>query len=165
MIEKYYNLTITAEKSNIHLVEKYIQKICDHYNINNTYFAHILTAVTEAVENAMLYGSANSSTSEIQLLFSMKPEGYCFTIKDMGQGFDYNNVPDPTDPYADFSKTEGRGIFIMKSLADIVNFYDNGRCVELIFKMSSITKEMSDERIDILSKNINQANNAPKFNK
>ncbi|MDD3875237.1 MAG: ATP-binding protein [Bacteroidales bacterium] len=166
MIEKFYNLTFFADKSNIHLVENYIEKICDHYNINNTYFAHILTSVTEAVENAIFHGNKNNPSLKVQINFSIKPEGYSFIIKDQGNGFNLASVPDATDPEADFSKTEGRGIFIMKSLADDVKFLNNGSAVELIFKLSSITKQLSDERIDILTKNTKQtAHTRNKHNK
>ncbi len=146
--EKFHKLAFGANKKNIHKVEKYIEDLCDYYNINNTYFAHILTAVTEAVENAIEHGNRNDSQKKVFLKFEIKPQGFSFMIKDEGNGFNSENVPDPTDPEADFSKTEGRGLFVMKSLADKVKFYDKGSCIELIFKQASITKQMAQDRIN-----------------
>ena len=154
MLDKLHYLTIQASIKNIHTVERFVENICDYYNINTDYFGHILTAVTEAVENAIFHGNNNNLNKKVFLRFDITPEGYIFRIKDEGAGFNLDAVPDPTDYKADFSKTEGRGLFIIKTLADVVNFYDNGACVELIFKISSITKQMSDDRINTYMSNI-----------
>ena len=53
-----------------------------------------------------------------------------FRIEDEGVGFDFENLPDPTDP-ENIEKPNGRGIFLMKNLADEVSFEENGRVVEL----------------------------------
>jgi len=57
-----------------------------------------------------------------------------FKVKDMGSGFDYNNLPDPTAP-ENIEKVTGRGVFLMKNLADLVVFSDNGSTVEIQFKV------------------------------
>jgi serine/threonine-protein kinase RsbW len=56
-----------------------------------------------------------------------------FTISDEGHGFDYLNLPDPTDP-ENIEKPSGRGVFLMKHLADQIIFSENGRVVELYFR-------------------------------
>ncbi|MCB0395284.1 MAG: ATP-binding protein, partial [Flavobacteriales bacterium] len=48
---------------------------------------------------------------------------------------DFSNVPDPTAP-ENLEKPTGRGIFLMKNLADEVEFSDDGRKVELTFRLS-----------------------------
>ena len=55
-----------------------------------------------------------------------------FTIKDEGLGFDFNSVPDPTLPQ-NLEKLRGRGVFLMRNLADEVSFEDNGTIVKLKF--------------------------------
>jgi len=159
MIDKFRKLAFSSDKNNIHLVEKYVEDISDYYNINNNYFANILTAVTEAVENAITHGNNNNTAKKVYLKFEIKPEGFSFMIKDEGNGFNDKAVPDPTDPKADFSKTEGRGLYIIKSLADEIKFHHDGTCIELIFKVSSITKQMSDERIKTLLNNVKDTQN------
>jgi serine/threonine-protein kinase RsbW len=59
-----------------------------------------------------------------------------FVIKDEGQGFNYQNLPDPTAP-ENIEKPGGRGIFLMKHLSDEVDFKDAGRIVELSFYVNS----------------------------
>ena len=55
-----------------------------------------------------------------------------FKITDQGAGFDFENVPDPTSP-ENIEKPNGRGVFLMRSLADECSFDDDGRIVELTF--------------------------------
>ena len=64
-----------------------------------------------------------------------KEEGLTFTVKDQGPGFDYDNLPDPTDP-ENIEKPNGRGVFLMRNLADEVIFEEDGRVVELNFNLS-----------------------------
>lgn len=162
MFDKLHHLTFSTNKNNIHLVERFVEDLCDYYNINNTYFGNILTAVTEAVENAIYHGNNNDASKKIHLKFEAKPEGFSFKIKDEGQGFFLDSIPDPTDVDADFSKTEGRGLYIIKSLADEVIFHNNGSCIELIFKIASITKQMSDDRINTYLSKIKSKQNTKK---
>ena len=162
MFDKLHHLAFSSNKNNIHLVERFVENLCDYYNINSTYFGNILTAVTEAVENAIYHGNRGDSTKKIYLKFEVKSDGFSFKIKDQGLGFNINSVPDPTDENADFSQTEGRGLFIMKSLADAVIFHEKGSCVELIFKISSITKQISDDRINTYLSKIKSKQNTKK---
>jgi len=60
----------------------------------------------------------------------------CFIVKDEGVGFDFNNVPDPTLP-ENLEKLRGRGVFLMKALADEIEFEENGTIIKLNFYISS----------------------------
>jgi len=71
-------------------------------------------------------------------------------VEDKGDGFDYDNIPDPTDVTIENSDDLGKGIFLIKSLADEVNFYENGKIIEIIFKIASINNEATIERINML---------------
>lgn len=57
---------------------------------------------------------------------------FCFSVEDEGKGFDYNHLPDPTAP-ENIEKENGRGIFLMKQLADEVEFENNGTKVFIYF--------------------------------
>jgi len=152
MISEKIQLILPSLPENIYQVEKFVEDICDEFNINNTYFGNILVALTEAVENAMKHGNGNNPSKHVQIIFTSKPEGLSFKIKDEGKGFDINNIPDPTDINADPEETKGRGIFLIKSLADDVKFLDKGKTVEILFKVSSINSEMAVDRIRQLKK-------------
>jgi serine/threonine-protein kinase RsbW len=61
-----------------------------------------------------------------------KETDFCFSVKDGGEGFDYKNLPDPTAP-ENIEKENGRGIYLMRSLAESVEFDDLGRSVSIYF--------------------------------
>jgi len=150
MISEKLQLIFSSVPENIHQVEKFVEDICDEYNINNTYFGNILVALTEAVENAMVHGNKNNPSKNVEITFLSKPEGLSFTIKDEGDGFDINNIPDPTDLNVNPEEVKGRGIFLIKSLADEVNFLLKDKGIEILFKTSSINNEIAIGRINQL---------------
>ena len=55
-----------------------------------------------------------------------------FKVRDEGAGFDFDNLPDPTAP-ENLLKENGRGIFLMRNLADEVEFTGEGNEVCLFF--------------------------------
>jgi serine/threonine-protein kinase RsbW len=58
-----------------------------------------------------------------------------FFIKDQGHGFNPDNVPDPTLP-ENVEVPRGRGVFLIRNLADSVEFVENGTGVMLEFALS-----------------------------
>lgn len=126
-------LNIPSSYEHLADVERMIEDVCDHFRVNEDYFGNILVAVTEAVNNAIQHGNKSNPGKKIEIEFSSRGNELCFRIKDEGEGFDYNNLPDPTDPQ-NIEKINGRGVFLMKNLADDVNFFENGRIVELNFR-------------------------------
>jgi serine/threonine-protein kinase RsbW len=70
----------------------------------------------------------------VQLAYETSDNEISFTIKDEGDGFNFNSLPDPTDP-ENIDKPNGRGVFLMKNLADTVEFENNGSTVKIRFKV------------------------------
>jgi CheY-like chemotaxis protein/anti-sigma regulatory factor (Ser/Thr protein kinase) len=64
---------------------------------------------------------------------SVTPTEGRFTIRDEGNGFDPHQLPDPTDP-ANLEKLSGRGLLLMRTFMDGVEFNDKGNAVTLIKK-------------------------------
>ncbi len=121
---------------NLRLVEKLIDQVCEEYQVNQDYYGNILIALTEAVNNAILHGNKSIKAKKIFVSFEPHLKDLLFTVEDQGEGFDYDDLPDPTDP-DNIDKPSGRGVFLMKHLADQVKFHNNGRKVELVFKISA----------------------------
>ncbi|MDP4268013.1 MAG: ATP-binding protein [Bacteroidota bacterium] len=134
---------------NMRSVEKFVDEICDYYNVSSTFFGNIIVAITEAVNNAIKHGNNNNPEKRVTINFEYKPNGLSFTIKDEGNGFNYTNIPDPTDPGSSLEDSH-RGIFLMKNLADEIHFYNNGSSVELIFYITPVDQSISKLRINEL---------------
>ena len=131
-LEKGENIKISSTADNIHLVEKLIDTVCTEYKVNEDAYGNILIAVTEAVNNAINHGNQNNPDKFVNIGFQNSDKQLIFSISDEGNGFDYLGLPDPTDP-ANIEKISGRGVFLMKNLADSIEFEHNGQTVKLAF--------------------------------
>jgi serine/threonine-protein kinase RsbW len=147
---KKHSLKLQSSITEIHKLEKFVEEICDEYNINNSYFGNILLSLTEAFENALFHGNKSNPAKLVKISFESKPKGLLFEVHDEGKGFDFNNIPDATDIEGNPEK-RGAGLFMIKSLADEIHFSDQGRCIQILFYISSINQQIAIDRIQSLN--------------
>ena len=103
-------------------------------NIDETLYSNILISLTEAVNNAMVHGNRLDDKKQIVVSYRKQPHKIHLFISDEGNGFDPVAIPDPT--CADRLEIEGgRGVFLMKQLTDEIHFLDQGRTVQLMWKI------------------------------
>lgn len=126
------SLSIPSDLSNLSAVESLIDKACQHVSVDEDNYGNILIAVTEAVNNAIIHGNGMDRLKDVAIEFYDNQSGFGFEVKDAGPGFDYSNLPDPTAP-ENIEKENGRGIFLMRNLADEVLFNEKGNAVSVIF--------------------------------
>lgn len=141
------HIAFESKPENISLVERFIEEICDYFNVNNDYFGNILVAINESVNNAIVHGNKCDVSKKVSIDFKVSNGCLSFLVKDEGDGFDLNSIPDPTDPSVSDS-SKGRGIYLIRHLADEVNFLEDGRMVEMNFKVSNINNSVAQHRID-----------------
>lgn len=128
-------LELQSKPDSLSAVERMIEDVRDNYQVSEDTFGNMLVALTEAVTNAMYHGNKSDPEKKIRIQYGCVHNTLTFTIADEGKGFDFYNLPDPTAP-ENLEKECGRGIFLMKNLADQLIFSDGGRVVELNFKLS-----------------------------
>ncbi|MFT5183993.1 MAG: serine/threonine-protein kinase RsbW [Flavobacteriales bacterium] len=125
-------ISFTSHTENISIVEKLVDEVCETYKIKEDFYGNILISLTEAVNNAIVHGNKLDPEKNVSVSFSALDSKLRFVITDEGPGFDYDNLPDPTAP-ENIEKPNGRGVFLMKNLADTCSFKDDGRIVEMEF--------------------------------
>ena len=130
------SIQVPSITENIRMIESFIDNAKERFHLDDDMYGNIMIAVTEAVNNAIKHGNSNDKSKNVFLSLSLDESMLRFVIKDEGNGFNFENLPDPTAP-ENIEKLEGRGIFLMKHLSDEVDFKDNGRIVELSFYMNS----------------------------
>ena len=128
-------LELKSQPESLGQVEKIIDNLRITYDVSEDMFGNMLVAITEAVTNAIYHGNKSDPAKRVHIQYQIKNNNLSFVVADEGAGFDYYNLPDPTAP-ENLEKECGRGIFLMKHLADQLIFADNGRVVELNFKIS-----------------------------
>lgn len=123
----------SSKTENIAIVERLIDEVVETFNIKEDHYGNILIALTEAVNNAIVHGNKLDPAKEVVVRYAADGSILRFFIEDEGAGFDYDNLPDPTSP-ENREKPNGRGVFLMRNLADDCAFHDDGRLVELMFE-------------------------------
>ena len=88
----------------------------------------IESALREAPENAVIHGNHVDPRKHVYVRCRCKEEEVSIIVKDEGEGFDSNALPDPTVPGA-MGLNHGRGIYLVKAFMDKVRFGQIGaRC-------------------------------------
>ena len=147
MRQEQKTLKLKSVPESINQIERLIEEICEDYNLNHNYLGCITVALTEAFTNALEHGNKRNSEKIIDMNFQKTSSGLYFNVKDEGEGFDYQKIPDVKDDGKEKS-FPGRGIFLIKTLADDVNFIGKGNEIEIGFKISSINFETAVDRIE-----------------
>ncbi len=133
---KNIRIEIPSLSDNIRMIESFIDNAKEKFHLNEDIYGNIMIAVTEAVNNAIRHGNKGDSSKNVSLGLSLEEGMIKFRVEDEGTGFDFHNLPDPTSP-ENLEKPGGRGIFLMKHLADEVDFSDRGKVVELSFYINA----------------------------
>ncbi len=134
MLHKFIKLQ--SDPNSIRDLETYLHQILNEYRICEAKFPEILISLTEAVNNAIIHGNKQDASKYVYIECHSKQQGIYFKVIDEGMGFDPNEVPDPTDE----SKIDccgGRGVYIIQSLADKVDYTNNGNTLEIYFNLDN----------------------------
>lgn len=125
-------LSFESKPENIAIVERLIDEMCEQHSVIEEHYGDILIAMTEGVNNAIVHGNKLDINKSVSVEYEKRGKDLFFRISDEGAGFDYENLPDPTAP-ENLERPNGRGVFLMRNLADECLFEDNGRVIELVF--------------------------------
>jgi serine/threonine-protein kinase RsbW len=132
-------IAFPAKAENIMLAEKLIDEACQKHGVHESHYGNILIALTEAVNNAIHHGNRLDPAKNVSLGYALQGDRIVFMVGDEGPGFDHDHLPDPTDPQ-NIEKPHGRGVFLMRALADSVEFSNNGATVYLAFGTQPVTE-------------------------
>jgi len=132
-LQLIHEVSLPSTPACINDVEGLIDSACAELALNEDMYGNVLIAVTEAVNNAIIHGNKLNASLSVHVGVYNNEEWVCFSIKDEGDGFDPNTIPDPTAE-ENLLKENGRGIFLMRNLADEVSFEAQGTVVNVCFK-------------------------------
>jgi len=92
---------------------------------------HINIVLTEALVNAIKHANTTDPNKEVRIRISVSDTELLIKVYDNGQGFDLNLVSCTTCP--DPLSEQGRGIYIIRSLMDSVEYRkdDGGNVLEM----------------------------------
>jgi serine/threonine-protein kinase RsbW len=103
----------------------------------------VAISVIEACTNAIQHGHHSDAKKLVNVAFEMNADSLTITVEDQGSGFQLQAPDDLTPP--DLLATRGRGIYIMRSMMDEVDFdFSRGTRVCLVKRRSSNGSETDD---------------------
>jgi serine/threonine-protein kinase RsbW len=99
------------------------------YSEEDIFAVHL--SLEEAFINSVRHGNRMDPAKGIKIDYSVSPEKVEITVTDEGDGFNPEAVPDPR--YGEnLYKPEGRGLFLMRSYMDAVQFNERGNSVCMV---------------------------------
>ncbi|HNX65531.1 MAG TPA: ATP-binding protein [Bacteroidales bacterium] len=126
-------LKIQSNIDNLIKVENLIDNLSKRLGVSDEVYGKVLVSTIEAVNNAIIHGNKNVESKAVYLVCSSNGSSLTIIVKDEGEGYNFNNIPDPTS-VENLEKLSGRGVFIMKKLADDIEFNEFGNEVKMTFK-------------------------------
>lgn len=129
-----YTLQLPSKPESITQLESLIELIADKHKVSEDTFANMMTCLNEIAINAIVHGNKLDESKKVIINAEVDSKRVVWTVTDEGEGFDYEHLPDPTSE-ENLEKLTGRGVFIVKQLADQCIFNTKGNEVELHFKI------------------------------
>src|SRR5580704_12048120 len=112
-VERFLDSTLesvdSAEELALHEAEK--------AGVDEDDLHKIAMAVRESMVNAVVHGNRYSAHKKVRLSVTHNAERFTVRVSDEGEGFDFENLPDPLAP-ENLLRTSGRGIFLIRSFMD-----------------------------------------------
>lgn len=128
-------LVIPSRSENMLLVENFVEQLQEEYRVKEDVYGNIVIAVTEAVNNGIMHGNKENPDKNVSISARLlNPFLLAITVQDEGNGFDVDDLPDPTLPENILSDT-GRGVYIIKEICDNVEYSNNGTTVTMQFNI------------------------------
>ncbi len=88
-------------------------------------------ALEEAFINAIKHGNKMAPDKEVKIDYSVTSDKVEISMTDQGEGFNPEAVPDPRLG-ENLYKNEGRGLLLMQSYMDVVEFNERGNSVRIV---------------------------------
>jgi serine/threonine-protein kinase RsbW len=115
------DITIPSSPDHIAAVDEFIEEWLRRRGVPEDTIADLAIAITELVNNAIKHGNKYDHNKKITVGLHLANSQAQATISDEGKGFDPESIPNPVAE-ENLLKEIGRGIFIVKSLMDKVEF-------------------------------------------
>jgi serine/threonine-protein kinase RsbW len=129
--EKVIRIDFPSTMQFVYVLDAVISEILRELGFDEETSEQVNLAVIEAGTNAIKHGNKEDPEKRAHFEFILNPDRITIVIKDQGSGFDREAVDDPLDP-ANLLKSSGRGIFLMETCMDSVEYEASGTVVRMV---------------------------------
>jgi len=128
-------LVIKSDTTELKKVEHFLDNIFIRNCLSKKDFNKLYLCVSEAVVNSIRHGNKDNKAKLVTIKISCFANEISVIIQDEGDGFDKNTIQNPT-LIDNIRKESGRGIFIISTITESLEFNEKGNCVQFKFKCS-----------------------------
>lgn len=115
-------------------VDILVDEIRESIKIKDDDSKNIRLILEEAIANAIIHGNEYATGLVVTTMIDIEDNVITMTVTDKGKGFDVTKISNPLEEKEQY-KSSGRGIYLIKDLADSVSFLDNGRTIKITKKV------------------------------
>jgi serine/threonine-protein kinase RsbW len=116
-----FKMICRSDQKEIARVEPFLNQINTKMRIDDGMMHRLLVSCTEAVNNAIIHGNKLNPDKKVIVRCVIGKRVLTILVADEGKGFDPGTLQDPRKE-ENLLKESGRGVFLMRSLMDTVNF-------------------------------------------
>jgi len=143
-------MKIFSTVDEMHRVEGFVEQISDEYLLGDNYFGNIMVAVTEAVKNAIVHGNGSDKNKKVGIGLEAGKEGLWISVADQGAGFDYEKFIGREIFMS--REVKAGGLALINALVDEVRFRENGRIIEMLFRITGIEENIIEQRQNLMAR-------------
>ncbi len=129
-----HELILESRRSEILRFEQLLESVNKVFCLAADKFINLQIASSEAIVNAIVHGNKEDPSKKVFTEISHNTSVISIMIKDQGNGFEVDKLPDPTSDENLF-KEHGRGIYIIRSLVDEFDCTSDSSGTMFILKM------------------------------
>jgi serine/threonine-protein kinase RsbW len=115
------SFSLSSTMESVGAVEAAAEKLAEEAGLDEDARFGFTMAVREAAVNAVLHGNEYDPAKQIAVTMENTGSSLIITVADQGKGLDPDTLPDPLAP-ENLLRGTGRGIFLIRSFMDEVNF-------------------------------------------
>jgi serine/threonine-protein kinase RsbW len=114
-------LSIESKLEFVDMVSSVVKSVTGKMGFDEDDANWIELSVHEAVINAITHGNKSADDKQVDVKFVFEQDALAVYVRDRGEGFDPDGLPNPLDPDNLLNPT-GRGIFYMRTFMDEVEY-------------------------------------------
>ncbi len=114
-------MTLRSVPGQVRRVEGFLKKVNRTAHLDEIQMHKMMVSLTEAVNNAIIHGNKADQTKKVIVRCEILPGWLVVFIHDEGKGFRLSRIRNPLKKQ-NLLRVNGRGIFLMKTLMDRVEF-------------------------------------------
>lgn len=139
----FKSLVVESSNSAVYRICQRLLQEAAGNNFDEDALFGIHLSLEEAFINAICHGNDKNSAKTVNVKYLITPDKFDIYITDQGKGFNYRTLPDPRTK-ENICKTGGRGVLLMRSYMNTVEYNDAGNCVHMI---KLVTREVGEDQL------------------